>query len=396
LIKINVMVRSAPGPRGPARRYRRDDLERLRARRAARAGAGLLGSALRWGEPLLESAVTRMTQAGPVYRGHALEELVRGRAPFEGVAELLWSGRLPEPRAAPDPAWSQADFGVPLKRLAALLPAGATPLAALQLAVPALAAADPGRFDTRREAVLPRARALIRRMAAALALAFDPGRVASALRAASVAESAAVALGARGARAVQGIERALVVCADHELNASTFAARVVASTRADLYAAAGAALAALSGPRHGAVSEQVEALLVEIGRPERAERVMHQRLRRGEPIPGFGHPFYAGGDPRAQLLLEIAGEPAPRSQSARTLAALIEAAAAARRPPPNLDLGLVAVTAPLGLPPGAAAGLFAVGRCAGWVAHILEQYETGFLLRPRARYAGEDTRRSSD
>jgi citrate synthase len=380
------LLTSAPGARGRARRYRRADVERLRARGGRAGGAA---SALRWGEPVLESAITRMSDAGPVYRGRPALELAREGASLEAVAELLWSGRLPEAGARPEPAWSPADFGVPVRRLAALLPREAPPLAALLLAVPALGAADPGRFDVRRDAVLPRARTLLRRMAAALALPLDPARVEPALRAPRVADAVAVALGARGgARAADALRQALVLSADHELNASTFAARVAASTHADVYAAVGAALGAFSGPLHGGVTERVEALLAEIGRPGRAERVMHERLRRGEPIPGFGHPFYERGDPRARPLLALARELAPARGEARAALALVEAAAAAGRPAPNVDLGLAALAAALGLPRGAAAGIFAVGRAAGWIAHILEQQESGHLLRPRARYAG--------
>lgn len=379
------LLASAPGERGRARRYLREDVLRLRDRRARGGGAA---SALRWGEPVLESAITRMSEEGPLYRGRPALALAREGVALEAVAELLWSGRLPDAGAPPDAGWSPADFGVPVRRLAALLPEGSPPLAALFLAVPALGAADPGRFDVRREAALPRARALIRRLAAAPALALEPARVERALGARSVAETLATALGARGgARAADALRHALVLCADHELNASTFAARVAASTGADVHAAIGAALGAFSGPLHGGVTERVEALLAEIGQPARAERVMHERLRRGEAIPGFGHPFYRAGDPRARPLVELARALAPARSPARAALALVDAAAAAGRPAPNLDLGLVALAAALGLPRGAAAAIFAVGRAAGWVAHILEQQETGHLLRPRARYA---------
>jgi citrate synthase len=103
-------------------------------------------------------------------------------------------------------------------------------------------------------------------------------------------------------------------------------------------------------------------------------------------VPSFGHPYYVDGDPRAALLLELAAALGSRSPTLRALLALVEAMREAGRPGPNSDAGAVALRAALGLPRGAAAGLFAVGRCAGWIAHALEQYETGQLLRPRARY----------
>jgi citrate synthase len=179
---------------------------------------------------------------------------------------------------------------------------------------------------------------------------------------------------------------ALVLCADHELNASTFAARVAASTGADLQACLLAALATFLGPRHGSASQAVEALLDEVGRPARAEAVVRARTTRGDGMPGFGHPLYPGGDPRATVLLELVESRAPRLQ---TLRAVIAATTRLRGEHPNIDAALVGAGVALGLPRGAGVALFAVGRTAGWVAHVLEQRESPAVLRPRARYVGE-------
>jgi citrate synthase len=373
-----------PGARGRARRYRRADLERLRAE-GRRAGAG---AALRWGEPVLDSAITAMTQEGPEYRGRSALALAAADVPFEAVAELLWTGVLPPGR----PAWSAGEPD--LAGLAALLPEG-TPAAAIHaLVVAALAPRDAGRFDLRTEAVLERARRLIRILAASFALPRGAGSqriLRESIAATSVAASVALSLGiAPRPRAVAAIDRALVLLADHELNVSTFAARVAASAHADPYAALLAGLAALSGPRHGAASDRAEALVAEIEAAQDARRVLHERERRGDLVPGFGHPFYPGGDPRARLLLETARGLGARSRTAAAAFAAIDAMAEAGRPPPNVDMALVVLRAALGLPRGAAAGLFAVGRSAGWIAHVLEQYAAGFLLRPRARYRREE------
>ena len=252
------LLESMPGARGRARRYRRADLERLRAE-GRRAGAG---AALRWGEPVLDSAITAMTQEGPEYRGRSALALAAADVPFEAVAELLWTGVLPPGR----PAWPAG--AADLAELGALLPEG-TPAAAIHaLVVAALAPRDAGRFDLRSESVLERARRLIRTLAASFALA-RPGTsqrvLREALAATSVAGSVALALGsAPRPRVTAAIDRALVLLADHELNVSTFAARVAASAHADPYAAVLAGLAALSGPRHGAASDRAEALVAEI------------------------------------------------------------------------------------------------------------------------------------
>jgi citrate synthase len=132
--------------------------------------------------------------------------------------------------------------------------------------------------------------------------------------------------------------------------------------------------------------------VVETGRPERAVEVVRERSRRGEGVPGFGHPLYPQGDPRARILLDEARSLAPRPHAPlKTLLALVKAMRDAHREEPTLDAGLVAVASALRLGPGSAAGLFGVSRAAGWIAHALEQRAAAFLLRPRARYVGPET-----
>jgi citrate synthase len=375
------LLRSLPGRAGRARRYLRSDVEALRERGpSVRAAAG----ALRWGEPILESSITAMTPQGPAYRGRLAAELARAGVAFEAAAELLWTGTLPEGPVR----WEVADCPE-LEGVLPLLPADAPHASVFPVLVAARAARDAGRFDTTPEGVLPRARGLIRLLAAGLALPRAPARARRAARAPRIAEVVARAFALdTGKETLAAIDGLLILLADHELNASTFAARVAASTHADVYAVVQAGLATLSGPLHGATSDRFEALLAEVGAPENAERVVQERARRGDRIPGFGHPFYgAAGDARARVLLELAWERAKTPEVA-IANAVIGAMERARKPPPNVDSAAVALRAALGMPAGAVAGLFAVGRSAGWVAHALEQVATGHLLRPRARYKG--------
>ncbi len=391
-------IHSVPGERGRARLYRRHDLERMRARRDARAGhAPVAAAALRFGEPVLDSSISMISrEKGPIYRGHSAAELAARDTPFEAVAELLWGAAAPGSVASAGAGhvWDPPQFGVPISTLKSLLPEKSPPLTALSLVVPLLASRDPGRFAERPEAVLPRARALIRRMAAGLALGLAADgleeAMSAALRARSVAAAVAAALGAAaGERGVAALNRALVLGADHELNASTFAARVAASAGTDIYGCVAAALATLSGPRHGGASDRIEALVAEIGQPEVAEHVVHERQRRGEAVEGFTHPLYPAGDPRGAMLVELARELAPDSGPVRTCLALVDAMECSGGAA-TIDVGLVALGLALGLPRGAAVGIFAMARSVGWVAHALEQYEAGYLLRPRARYLGVD------
>jgi len=360
---------------GKRRRYLVDDLERLQARQRARAGHGpVAAAALSFGEPVLDSSITGIDRRGPVYRGVPAVELALGGASFEAVAELLWTGERP---AAP-PTWPTSPHPpARVARCASLgelwreFPALSRGLADLQSLGP-----DAERGEGRR---------LIRGLSELLVEPAARGSVAS------VAEL--VAHGARAPKALArtAIDLALVLVADHELNASSFAARVAASTGAALPACMAAALCALSGPRHGGACDRVEALLDEAATLPAPHEVIERRVRRGDAVPGFGHPLYPDGDPRAVPLLDRARALARQVRGVeRRLAAAFAVAALMQRQglPPTVDFGLVALTRALGMKPGAAALLFALGRSAGWVAHVLEQRQSEAVLRPRARYLG--------
>ncbi len=376
-------VRSVPGERGRPRLYALADVERLRVRRDARAGHGAVAAgALRWGEPVLDSAITAITPRGPAYRGRLAVELAAAGAPFENVAELLWSGYLPDARVA----WPRS--AIPLAQLARLVGADPrTPLDVMPLLVQIAALADRERGDLRPDALIARGRRLIPLLAAALAPGFVPAAVSRALGASSVAEIAARAIGAPDDDAPV-LDAALVLLADHELTASSFTARIAASTGADPSACVAAALATVTGPLHGSASEQVAAFADAVGSPEAARAAVRALRRRGELPPGFGHPLYPAGDPRAVPLLDTAARRAT-TRRARTVLAIVDATTDAA---PSCDAGLAALTAALGAPPATGTGLFAVARAAGWLAHALEQRATGHLLRPRARYTGPPVR----
>lgn len=379
-------LRSAPSDKGRSRRYLKSDLLRLRTRHEARAGhTAVAAGALRWGEPVLDSAISEVTPRGPRYRGYLATRLGAEGRSYEAVAELLWTSELPEN----EPTWPGTMPDLDLRTLAAVIPSRTPPLPTLALVVPALGMADVSRYALQPTAELDRARRVLRQLAAAVALPRGITAFRRSLAASTMAESLTIALGGNPKPAVvKAVNVALLLCADHELNVSSFAARVAASTDADLYACLAAGMGALAGPRHGTSPDRVEALMREVGTPGRALVVVQERARRGELPSGFGHTLYPGGDPRTPPLLDAARTLAPRNVQVRTIDAVVKAMETIGSEPPSVDLGLVAISAAAGLPAGSASTLFGVGRLAGWVAHIREQRAEGALLRPRARYVG--------
>lgn len=362
-----------------ARRYRREDVLALRRRgeakrQPAKALEAALEGALDWGGPLLESSITAIAGGRVYYRGCDAVLLAR-RASFEEVVALVWD-------ISPDelsPLFASATWPAELdgwrRRLESL-----PPLEAAQALLPILASRDPAGFDLRPAATLKTGA----RIAVFLAWVAAGGKRSAGGVAASLAKAWSVPAEKR-----RLIEAALILCVDHELNVSAFTTRCIASADAPLYGAVAGGLAALAGSRHGGHTRRVEALLDEIGEPGRARQVLAERLRRGEAIPGFGHPLYPQGDPRAGELLRLAGELFPGAPAVELLHALIAAAADLLGEKPTVDCGLVLAARLLALPRDSALTLFGLGRAAGWIGHAREQYEKKQLIRPRARYVGE-------
>ncbi|WP_170007909.1 citrate synthase [Bacillus fonticola] len=191
--------------------------------------------------------------------------------------------------------------------------------------------------------------------------------------------------------AVEAFNKALILHADHELNASTFTARVCVATLSDVYSGVTAAIGALKGPLHGGANEQVMKMLTEIGSVENAEPYIREKLNNKEKIMGFGHRVYREGDPRAkhlremsQKLTNITGETKWYEMSTK-----VEEIVTSEKPlPPNVDFYSASVYHSLGIDHDLFTPIFAVSRVSGWLAHILEQYENNRLIRPRADYTG--------
>jgi citrate synthase len=356
-----------------------DEVERLALRGRPRRPAGAV-------DITVESAITEITADSLRFRGLDATRLAVTRT-FEEVAELLWTGEFPSDRAV-TPAWQATPAALAVARAAqAALPAGTLPLERLQVIVPAMAATDSLRLQLDPAAVRAAARSLIAGMVDCLPAPSSPGS------GAPIAERLWFRLCDRRPtpELLRALSAALVLLADHELAASTLAARVAASVRADPYAVVGTGLGAMSGVLHGGASLGVETLIAGARGPRDVPRVVGELLRRGEKIPGFGHFVYRGGDPRAVVLLGLVRRAAPKSGQLAVAEAVLAEVRRKSLPEPSIDFAVATLARVAGMVTGAAEAIFAVARTAGWIAHALEAYAGGGPLRPRAVYTGRPT-----
>lgn len=369
--------RRAPGGRGSRFDAREVDALARRHRRphaAAEDGDTPAGTPVRTGITLIE-------RDRYFFRGVDAAALAAAYG-YEEVADWLWTGRLtpgvrftapPEPLAAATAA-------------AAALPGHAGPVDRLRAAAVAAAAADPLRFDLDGEAVRATARGLVATLAGALPLA---GRVHEPT--APVARRLWARLTALPPDPgfVRCLDTALTLLIDHDLAASTLAARVAASARAHPYAVVSTGLGALDGPLHGAASGLAHRMLAEALARGSAAAVVSDHLRAGRRVPGLGHRLYPGADPRAEALFTLLNAIPPAGAALAAARRIAEITARHVSVRPNVDLALAVLTVSADMPAEAGETVFAVARTAGWVAHALEEYaERPLRMRPSGRYTG--------
>lgn len=350
-------IRAKPDATDPRRSlYHRDDVQRIATRtRGRRSTETVASETIRWGDPVLPSGVSTVAEGRLLYRGQDACELAR-HATLEEAAGVLWESAPPSFVSA---------------TTAASAPKGMLPLQAGLVALASRAATDlpsRGRSSTVLQA---EAADVIGTLADAL-LGTAPSR--------PMPLHLRLAAAWRRPRAANDLRRALVLMADHELNASTFAARVTASTGASVAACLLTGLSTLTGPLHGGASAAVQALVrqaMAIG----TEAAVREWLAHDRPLAAFGHPLYPDGDVRCGALLDGIALP-DTFMELRAIGERLMGEAV------NIDFALAAMAAVHRLPAGAPLTLFALARTVGWTAHVLEQQATGQLIRPRARYTG--------
>ena len=336
--------------------YRSADIAGLAQRKTrSRKVSDVATGTIAWGEPVLSSAITTVSDGRLFYRGRDAVELAETET-LEAVARLLRGGH-----------------GVALKRTERPPPpSGGDMRARAFMALAARAGEDPPALGRHPLALAVEAATLLDVLTDAVAAQVGGGPIHNRL-------AMAWGLGPGGVGA-DLIRRILVLLADHELNPSAFSARVAASTGASLSACALAGLATLSGPRHGGAPAAIRVLAGEAEQlgPRAA---ITARLAEDRGLPGFSHPLYAQGDPRAAALLA-------RFAPTPILGEMSDAVVAFTGQAPNIDFALVCLAETLKLPTDAPFALFATARCAGWIAHAIEQVQGGGIIRPRARYTG--------
>jgi len=334
------------------------------------------------------------------YRGIDIHDLAE-KSTFEEVCFLLWEGRLPrreeleETRRA---IGQERTLPTEMLELLSSLVPHLTPMDALRTMVSALAETDP---DVRDMSPAANRRKSVRLTGQIATLVAAHHR----LREGQPVVDPDLSLGhaedflrmLNGAKptpeAVRAFDMALVLHADHELNASTFAARVTAATLADMHSAITSAIATLKGPLHGGANEAVIRMLLEIGSLDRVDDFIHSKLAAKEKIMGFGHRVYHTEDPRAthlremsKTLAESSGETRWYDMSRRIEKIINEE----KKLNSNVDFYSASVYYMLGIPPDLFTPIFAVSRVSGWTAHVLEQYANNRLIRPRAEYIGPE------
>jgi citrate synthase len=354
-------IGTVAAPNDPRRTlYDAADIERLTKRkRCGRSRSAVAASTISYGEPVLNTAITHIAGDRLEYRGHSAVVL-SDYATLEDVAAILWQlDNLPPTTAAGSwpaihsTAGKVEDCIAAIARLAML-----------------------GPWTEQTDRVIPDALRILDQMAWVAAGLPDTAPLPSRQPMhARLAET----WGA-GPRAADMIRRVLVLMADHELNPSTYATRVAASVHAPLGACVLAGLATLVGPLHGGVTGQVGKFLADPHVVSDPAEAVAAKIASGGRVPGFGQPLYPYGDPRAAALLS---QMPPQGQALR----LTEAMRTMTGVAPNIDFALVVLERQLPLPQGAAFALTAVARTVGWIAHALEQWKNGGVIRPRGQYA---------
>ncbi len=344
------------------------------------------------------SSISSIIDGVLTYRGIDIDDLAE-HASFEEVAYLLWYGKLPTQSELDNLVEQLGEMSaVPAGVIdqLKLYPKDTNSMAALRTAVSSLALYDAAANDMSKEANIVKAiklQAQIPTLIAAFARIREGKEPVAPKKGATIAHNFLYMLNGQEPDqvAVKALDQALVLHADHELNASTFAARVTVATLSDIYSGVTSAIGALKGPLHGGANEAVMVMLEEIGSFSNVEPFINEKLANKEKIMGFGHRVYKNGDPRAKHLQKMSrelGKLTGNMELYEMSVKIEELVTGQKGLKPNVDFYSASVYTTLQIPRDLFTPIFAISRASGWTAHILEQYENNRLIRPRAEYTG--------
>ena len=348
------------------------------------------------------SKVSSIIDGQLTYGGYTIDDLA-DHATFEEVVFLLWNDRLPngeELKTLSEALVNEAKLPEHVLDTLSRAPKSSNAMAAIRTAISQLALYDEESEDMSEEANMRKAirlQAQIASIVTAFARLRKGEQPVAPKQGLSYAANFLYMLNGEEPTDVaeKSIDKALILHADHELNASTFTARVCVATLSDMYSGVTAAMGALKGPLHGGANEAVMKMLHEIDTVDRVEAYVQGKFERREKIMGFGHRVYKDGDPRAKHLKEMSrqltaqiGEPKWFEMSEK-IDRIVESEKGLK---PNVDFYSASTYYALGLDEELFTPIFAVSRMSGWIAHILEQYADNRLIRPRAEYVGETSR----
>lgn len=384
-------VRSFPGSGSRAKVYAREDVERIRLRTKAHSGhSAVAAAAMDLGHPIVPTSITEITAQGPRYRGHLAVDLARDGARFEQVAELLWTGLWHET----DLLWSALPLTLRDKALLSSIPVEDArhqlieilSLVTIQLAI------GRGSLKERLRSGRPlvAARGVIHGLIGCFGFLGEKNRYVEAKRDHGVSHSLLEAMGLPITDEDDHMLNAvLVLLADHELSPGTFAARISASAGASIHSCIAAAIAASSGTGIARRYEWLDEFQRETNSTSALIAKADRVIKSGQMLPGFDHPLYPAGDPRALFLIDLLRQRSKRSHRTNRILTMVDHVRTEHGMHPRHELAVVLACTSMHLPAGASTALFVLARTAGWVAHILEQRLSNTLIRPRAKYSSK-------
>lgn len=378
------------------RLYLREDLERIKLKAEARLGhEAAAATAMNLGAPIVPSSITEISADGPRYRNQLAVDLVLQGASFEQAAELLWTGHLHDTPFS----WSTPKGSHQPNRWLRTLPSDVTReqfLEVLALVTQYLAMGRGSLQDRLRSGrTLEAAREVIVTMAGCFGLLSTRARYVSIPNRLTVAEGILHAIGeAPDAKNVGLLNAVLVLMADHELSPATLATRVAASAGASLHSCLSAALSASAGTEVARLYDRANHFLSCAPNAKKLLTRAEDLLARGMTVPGFDHPVYPKGDPRARCILDLVRQRTGLPLDVREIISFVDQLATQKGIYARHEIGLIVACRTIRLPPESPAAIFVMARIAGWVAHIQEQRLSKSLLRPRAKYVSQEANRT--